>query len=160
MIIHIACISPFSCLGFFTFLHFVLIPSVAPELTPLVFSRTLPLCFYLICIVTLFEAPFPVCLFQKNPDPDFIPFIRTSAYILSWNASIFASMSSSFVAGAVLSHSHAWHCAWHKALCTLELSILPSASGVSCDAGVQDSSKRAGSQPPANGPQVCPKQGL
>lgn len=69
-------------------------------------------------------------------------------------------MASSFVAGTELSHSRVWHCAWHKVLCALEPSILPSASGVSCDAGVQGSSKRAEFQPPANGSPVFPGEGL
>lgn len=69
-------------------------------------------------------------------------------------------MANSFEAGTELSHSRAWHCARHKVLHALEPSILPSASGVSCDAGVQGSSKRAGSLPPANGSPAFPGQGL
>lgn len=81
-------------------------------------------------------------------------------YTLSWNIVIYISMASSFVTGTQLPYSCTWRGAWHKVLHALEPSILPSASGVSCDAGVQGRPKRAGSQPPANGSQDFPGQGL
>ena len=102
------CISSFSCLAFFIFLYFVLIPLVAPEHMPLESSRMLPLCFsYLTCILIISEALSPVCLFQKLPphhqDPAFLPFTSMSTYTLHWDVSIYLSMASSFVAGTELS---------------------------------------------------------
>lgn len=111
-----------------------------------------------------FEAPCPVCLFQEHPLPILWiqppPIHQHFTHTLSWNISIFIGMASSFVACTELPHSRTWHGAWHKVLRAVEPSVLPSASRISCGAGVWGRSKRAGSPPPADGSQDYPGQGL